>query len=100
MLSIYSAMKFRIYKPAKTAMQSGLGNTKFWHAEIESSNSYYIDQQMGWIGSRDPRKQIVLKFDSLEKAVSFIEKRNAKYIIEMPKTIKRLPKSYAYNFLK
>ncbi|OEY86693.1 oxidoreductase [Wolbachia pipientis] len=93
-------MIFKIYRPTKSAMQSGLGNTKFWHIEVESSNSYYIDSQMGWVGSRDPRKQIVLKFDSLQKAVSFAEKCNTKYIIEMPKNGKRLPKSYTSNFLK
>ncbi|MDN5248107.1 MAG: ETC complex I subunit [Wolbachia endosymbiont of Tyrophagus putrescentiae] len=90
---------FKIYKPVKTATQSGLGNTKLWHLEVEGSNCYYTDPKMGWIGSKDPRKQIILKFDSLEKAISYAKKRNAKYIIEMPKDAKKLPKSYASNFL-
>lgn len=89
---------FKIYKPAKTATQSGLGNTSLWHLKIES-NSYYIEPLMGWIGSKDPNKQIVLKFDSLAKAVSYAKKRNAPYVVETPKNTKRLAKSYARNFI-
>ncbi|WP_341808795.1 NADH dehydrogenase ubiquinone Fe-S protein 4 [Wolbachia endosymbiont (group E) of Neria commutata] len=90
---------FKIYKPTKVATQSGLGNTSLWHLKIESSDSYYIDSLMGWVGSKDPRKQIVLKFDSFEKAVFYAKKRNVKYVIETPKNVKMLPKSYSDNFL-
>jgi hypothetical protein len=90
---------FIIYKPTKTATQSGLGNTKLWHLRIESSNLFYIDPLMGWVGSRDPKKQIILKFNSLEKAVFYAKKSNAKYVIEMPKNLKKVPKFYANNFL-
>ncbi|WCR58581.1 NADH dehydrogenase ubiquinone Fe-S protein 4 [Wolbachia endosymbiont of Ctenocephalides felis wCfeJ] len=90
-------MVFKIYKPTKTATQSGLGNTHFWYLKTEP-DSYYIEPLMGWVGSKNPRKQIVLKFDTLEKAVSYAKKCNVKYIIEMPKEIKRIPKSYASNF--
>lgn len=92
-------MNVRIYKPTKTATQSGLGNTKLWHLEVESSNVYYIDHLMGWVGSKDSRKQIVLKFDSLEQAISYAKKRNARYTVEIPKNAKKLPKSYVSNFL-
>ncbi|QIT36036.1 ETC complex I subunit [Wolbachia endosymbiont of Brugia pahangi] len=88
---------FRIYKPTRTATQSGLGNTRFWYLKIEPE-SYYIEPLMGWVGSKNPKKQIVLKFDSLEKAVLYAEKCGIKYIIEMPKDVKRRPKSYASNF--
>lgn len=92
-------MNVKIYKPTKTATQSGLGNTKLWYLKVESSNLYYINPLMGWVGSKDPRKQIVLKFDSLEKAISYAKRRNAKYTIDMPKNTKKSLKSYASNFL-
>lgn len=98
-MSIDDKVVFKIYKPTKAATQSGLGNTSLWHLKIESSDSYYIDSLMGWVGSKDPRKQIVLKFDSLEKAVFYAKKRNVKYVIETPKNVKMLPKSYSDNFL-
>ncbi|MGL9717127.1 MAG: NADH dehydrogenase ubiquinone Fe-S protein 4 [Wolbachia sp.] len=88
---------FKIYKPTKTATQSGLSNTRFWYLKTEP-DSYYIEPLMGWVGSKNPQKQIVLKFDSLERAISYAKKRNTKYIIETPKDVKRLPKSYTSNF--
>ncbi|CCF78434.1 NADH ubiquinone oxidoreductase 18 kDa subunit [Wolbachia endosymbiont of Onchocerca ochengi] len=87
----------KIYKPTKTATQSGLGNTRFWYLKIKP-DSYYIEPLMGWVGSKNPKNQIILKFNSLEQAISYAKKRNVKFIIEMPKSIRRLPKSYASNF--
>jgi len=97
-MSIDDRVVFKIYKPTRTATQSGLGNTHFWHLRTEP-DPYYIEPLMGWVGSKNPKKQIVLKFDSLEKAVFYAKRRNAKYTIEMPKDIKRRPKSYASNFI-
>ncbi|MGL9732522.1 MAG: NADH dehydrogenase ubiquinone Fe-S protein 4 [Wolbachia sp.] len=97
-MSIDDRVVFKIYKPTKTATQSGLGNTYFWHLRTEP-DSYYIEPLMGWIGSKNPKKQIVLKFDSLEKGLFYAKRCNIKYIIEMPKVIKRCSKSYASNFL-
>ncbi|QKX03020.1 oxidoreductase [Wolbachia endosymbiont of Litomosoides sigmodontis] len=88
---------FRIYKPTKTVTQSGLGNMRFWYLKIEPE-SYYIEPLMGWVGSRNPKKQIVIKFNTLEKAVLYAKKCSVKYIVEMPKDVKRRPKSYASNF--
>ncbi|MBV0899445.1 MAG: ETC complex I subunit [Wolbachia endosymbiont of Fragariocoptes setiger] len=86
---------FKIYKPTKTAMQSGLGKTKDWHLECDSSsNLFYIDPLMGWIGSKDSTKHIILKFDSLEKAISYAKKCKIPYRIETPKYCKKLPKRY------
>lgn len=92
-------MNVKIYNPTKTATQSGLGNTKLWYLKVESSNLYYIEPLMGWVGSKDSRKQVVLKFDSLEKAISYAKGHNAKYTVDMPKSNKKLLKSYASNFL-
>lgn len=99
LISIMCKAVFRIYQPTKTAMQSGLGNTNSWHLEIEP-DSYYIEPLMGWVGSKDPRKQVVLKFDSLEKAILYAKKHNLQYIVKMPKSVKRLPKSYSSNFTR
>lgn len=75
-------------------MQSGLGKTKVWHLERDSSHLFYIDPLMGWIGSKDSTKHIVLKFDSLEKAISYAKKCKIAYRVEIPKYSKKLPKQY------
>ncbi|QKX01751.1 oxidoreductase [Wolbachia endosymbiont of Cruorifilaria tuberocauda] len=88
----------KIYKPTKTVTQSGLGNTRFWYLKTTNPDSYYIEPLMGWVGSKNTKKQIILKFDSLEQAISYAKRRNVKYKVEMPRSIKRLPKSYTSNF--
>ncbi|QKX02333.1 NADH dehydrogenase ubiquinone Fe-S protein 4 [Wolbachia endosymbiont of Dirofilaria (Dirofilaria) immitis] len=97
-MNIDDEVVLKIYKPTKTATQSGLGNTRFWYLKTKP-DFYYIEPLMGWVGSKNPKKQIILKFSSLEQAISYVKKRNVKYIIEMPKSIRRLPKSYASNFI-
>ena len=53
---------------------------------------------MGWSGSDDTSKQIVLKFNSKEEAIDYAELHSLNFRIlnNNTKTIK--PKSYADNF--
>ena len=46
-------MVARIYKPAKTAMQSGVARTKRWILEYAPENARQIDPLMGWTSSDD-----------------------------------------------
>ena len=50
-------MKVRIYRPAKTAMQSGVAKTKDWLLESEPAPKQ-IDPLMGWTSSRDTMQQV------------------------------------------
>ncbi len=90
-------MQVRIYKPAKTAMQSGQGNTHEWILEPEPSRKF-IDPLMGWTGSRSTVQQIRLKFDTLEEAKAHAEKNGWQYTVEMPHSRPVRPKAYADNF--
>ena len=51
-------MTIKIYKPAKTAMQSGNKNTKKWLAEFISDIDTKKDTLMGWNSSLDTQSQI------------------------------------------
>ena len=53
-------MTLKIYKPSKTAMQSGLGKTKRWLAEYISDVDNVKDSLMGWNSSKDTKSQIIL----------------------------------------
>ena len=66
-------MQVRIYKPAKTAMQSGQRNTKEWLLESEPAPKE-IDPLMGWTSSRDTMQQVKLYFATLEEAKAYAEK--------------------------
>src|SRR5262249_62422129 len=52
----------RIYKPAKTAMQSGARNTKAWVLDYEPAEPRDVEPLMGWTSSGDMRQQLRLRF--------------------------------------
>ncbi len=88
----------RIYRPAKTAMQSGQANTRKWVLEFEPGAAKSIDPLMGWTGSADTREQVHMKFDSKDEAVAFAKKNGLAFRVEEPKTPRIRPKNYADNF--
>jgi hypothetical protein len=90
-------MQVRIYKPAKTAMQSGVGNTREWVIEAEPSRKE-IDPLMGWTSSRDTMNQVVLRFETKEEAIAYAQKQGWMYTIAEPKVRAVRPKAYADNF--
>ena len=91
-------MTIKIYKPAKTAMQSGLGKTKKWLAEYISEVDTVKDSLMGWNSSLDTQSQIKVFFDTKEQAIVWAKKNNYQFYIEEPKVKKIKPKSYSSNF--
>ncbi|MGE3336058.1 MAG: ETC complex I subunit [Rhodospirillaceae bacterium] len=88
----------RIYKPAKTAMQSGRANAKRWLLEHDPTDPQEADPLMGWAGSSDTDRQVKLWFATKEEAIAFAQAKGFIYRVEEPhdRTIK--PKSYADNF--
>lgn len=91
-------MEVRIFKPAKTAMQSGRHNLKNWVVEFEPQDRADADQLMGWLGSSDTSKQVQLKFDTKEDAIAYAEKNGYSYTVSEEKIRKIKPKAYADNF--
>ena len=88
----------RIYRPAKTAMQSGQANTRKWVLEFEPAVAKTIDPLMGWTGSADTREQVHMTFDSKDEAVAFAKKNGLAFRVEEPKARRIRPKNYADNF--
>ncbi len=92
-------MAARIYKPAKTAMQSGTAKTKEWVLEFEPEQPREVEPLMGWTSSGDMRQQVRLQFDSAEEAVTYCERHGIAYrVIEPPKASARRTISYSDNF--
>ena len=91
-------MTIKIYKPSKTAMQSGQGKTKRWLAEYISDVDDEKDSLMGWNSSLDTQTQIKIFFQTKEQAISWAETNNYQYYVEDPKIKKIKPKSYSSNF--
>ena len=75
------SMTARIYKPAKTAMQSGTGKTKEWVLDYEPEQPREIEPLMGWTSSGDMRQQVHLRFDTVEEATAYCERHGIAYQI-------------------
>lgn len=91
-------MTVRIFKPAKTAMQSGQGNTKEWVLEFEPEAARSIDPLMGWTSSSDTRQQVRLEFDSKDEAIAYATRNGLAFSVKEPKPRQPVSKSYTDNF--
>ncbi len=91
-------MKARIYKPSKTAMQSGTARTHKWVLEYEPEAAKGPEPLMGWTAAGDTVGQVSLKFTSLDMAKKFAEDKGLAYTVlaERSKTIR--PRNYGDNF--
>ena len=87
-----------IKRPPKSAMQSGLANTRNWVLEFAASSPREIEPLMGWTSSADTRRQVSLTFSSKEGAIAYAERHGIAYTVEEPKERQIRPKSYADNF--
>ena len=92
------ATHVRIYRPAKTAMQSGQAKTKRWVMVFEPSGRSTPDPIMGWNSSADTGRQVTVRFDSKEDAVAYARKHGYTYTVREAKIRAVKPKAYADNF--
>jgi hypothetical protein len=91
-------MSARIFKPTKTAMQSGKAKTDAWVLEFEQEEPRKVEPLMGYTSSSDTRTQIKLEFKSLDDAKAYAEKNGIAYSVQKPQKQKRRIMSYAENF--
>ena len=91
-------MDVRIFKPGKSAMTSGRGNSKAWALEFLSDGKRSRDPLMGWTSIDDTAGQIRLTFETREKAIAYARRKGLSFIVEEARERKRLVKSYSENF--
>jgi hypothetical protein len=91
-------MPARIFKPAKTAMQSGFANTKDWVLEFEPEEPSTVEPLMGWTSSGDMRQQVKLQFETKEEATAYCERHGIAFQVFETKTVPRRIASYSDNF--
>ena len=91
-------MLARIYRPAKTAMQSGKAKNQLWTLEFEPSEARVSDPLMGWTQTGDMNGQVRLAFDTREEAVAYAQKHGIAFEVLPEKVQKKIIKAYADNF--
>jgi hypothetical protein len=91
-------MTAKIYKPARTAMQSGSAKTKNWLLEFEPEEPRSVEPLMGWTSSGDMKQQIKLRFATKEEAIAYAERNGIAYLVFEPHEPTTKTLSYSDNF--
>lgn len=88
----------RIFRPARTATQSGRAGTRLWRLSFEPRAARRVEPLMGWTASADMDQQVRLTFETREAAVEFAERNGIAYVVDDPQPRRSPPKAYADNF--
>ncbi len=93
-------MRARIYRPSRTAMQSGTARTRHWVLEFAPSEARQTDPLMGWTSSGDTQAQVRLRFKTQAEAEAYAKAHGIDHIVLQPKARRpnRRPQGYAENF--
>ncbi|MEM8552838.1 MAG: ETC complex I subunit [Pseudomonadota bacterium] len=91
-------MRARIFRPARTAMQSGTRKTKRWRLEYVMDHALRVEPLMGWTASDDTRRQVKLDFATREDAVAYAQRHGLDFVVEDAKTAAPKKIAYADNF--
>ncbi|MBI1417846.1 MAG: ETC complex I subunit [Limimaricola sp.] len=93
-------MRARIYKPARTAMQSGTAKTHEWALEFAPASAREVDPLMGWTSSSDMESQVHLRFETKEEALAYAAHHGIDAEVQEPKERKfnLRPGGYGDNF--
>tara|TARA_Y100000590_G_scaffold346445_1_gene396708 strand:- start:499 stop:780 length:282 start_codon:yes stop_codon:yes gene_type:complete len=87
-----------IYKPSKTAMQSGTKKFNKWILKFITKDKS-VNPLMGWESSDDTLDELNMEFKTKELAINYAKKNNIKYELIESKKRKIVKKSYAENFI-
>ena len=91
-------MLARIFRPARTAMQSGTAATEKWVMEFEPSLRPAADPLMGYNSSADMRRQVRLEFDTRDEAIAYAERNRLPFRVVETHVPERKKMSYSDNF--
>lgn len=91
-------MSAKIYRPAKTAMQSGKAKTHRWVLEFDQESPRTIEPIMGYTSSNDMKQQVRLSFDTREEAIGYAQRNQIAYRVIEPHDPKRRRVAYSDNF--
>lgn len=67
----------RIYRPARTATQSGKQGAKLWKIDFDilPDGARWENPLIGWASSSDYQQALTMKFAEKDQAISFAEKQ-------------------------
>ncbi|EME40648.1 hypothetical protein DOTSEDRAFT_74256 [Dothistroma septosporum NZE10] len=95
------ARTVRIYKPVKTATQSGDWPSHHWRMDWDplSKGHRWENPLMGWQSSADAMQGTHLNFSTKDDAIRFANKQGYEYFVQEPNERRVIPKAYADQFV-
>ncbi len=93
-----AAVLARIFRPAKSAMQSGKASTQVWMLQFEPSSARRPDPLIGWTTTADTDGQIRMRFATREEAIDFATRHAIAFEVTDNPAPKKIIKAYADNF--
>ena len=93
-------MRVRIFRPAKSAAQSGRANTYEWVLEPEIVTARAPEPVMGWSSAGDTLGELSdrMRFPMKEDAIAFAARHGWDYVLEEPAERRIRPRNYLDNF--
>ena len=93
--------QIRIFKPAKTATQSGDWHGHHWRIDwdVLSKGNRWENPLMGWQSSADYVQGTKLDFKTKEDAIRFAQKQGYEWFVQEPNQRRIIPKAYAEQFV-
>lgn len=93
-------MRVRIYKPAKSAAQSGRANNSYWLVEPELLTARTPEPLMGWLSAGDTLTELKgkMRFVTCEEAIAFANRHGWDYVVEQHAERRINPRNYLDNF--
>lgn len=93
-------MNARIFRPAKSAMSSGMAKSRDWVLEHVNDHGRDVDPLMGWTSSGDTQAQVRLQFPTKEAAMEYAKEHGIEAVVCEPKSRKPnvRPGGYGDNF--
>lgn len=93
-------MRARIYRPARSATQSGTARSRDWVLEFSPEAPRAVDPLMGWTSSADMNSQVRLRFESREAAETYAREHGLEVVVLEPRPRKPnlRARGYGENF--
>ena len=93
-------MRVRIYRPAKSAAQSGRAGTLEWLMEPALLTPRTPEPLMGWVSSADTFSEMRkrLRFGTMDDAIAFARRSGFEFTVEEPAERRVTPRNYLDNF--
>jgi recombinational DNA repair protein RecT len=91
-------MTARIFRPAKSATQSGMARSRRWKLVYEPSAPKTVEPLMGWMTSVDMQSQVSMSFATKEEAIEYATRNNIPFEVIEDAPTRRRTVSYSDNF--